>query len=169
MSEPAQPYASPQGSGVYAPYVAPYTPPRPPGGGVPAPPVQAARGYIGVVALVAGLIATAGTTVVGAIAAWQIGLGAGKAIGESPRGADFDWSTLSPVRGHVLTGEVSFWIGTVLGIIALVLGIIAIVADRGRVAGIVAVVVATLGPVVFLSVVALVLSTALPVGVGIGG
>ncbi len=56
---------------------------------------------------------------------------------------------LSPVRGLVLWAEIGFWAGTALGIWALAQGIVAIATKRGGGAGIAAVVLAALGPVVF--------------------
>ena len=73
-----------------------------------------------------------GATVLGSIAAYNIGLGTGREIALRPMDIDFDWSMLTPVREWVLVGELAFWGGTVLGIWALVQGIIAIVKNRGR-------------------------------------
>lgn len=171
----AQPHAGPhpypgaQPSAGGQPYAAPYAAPRPPAGAVPPPATPARSSVLGAVALGLGILATVGATVVGSIATWQIGLGAGRAIASHPRGSDFDWSLLAPVREHVLAGELSFWIGTALGVAALVLGLVAIVTGRGRVTGIVATVIAALGPILFLAVAAVVLSTAMPIGAGIGG
>ncbi len=166
---PQQPVAYPPQQPAPAPYAAPYVAPRPPAGGIPAPsapPLSPAPGFI---ALALALLATLGATIVGAVAAWQIGLGAGKAIASRPVDADFDWSILSPVRDHVLTGEISLWVGTAVGIAALIVGIIAIIKNRGRIPGMIAVVIAALGPIAYFAAVATALSAALPVGTGIGG
>jgi hypothetical protein len=93
------------------------------------------------------LAATVGATLVGAIATFTVGLGAPGAIDDLQ--TDFDWSTLTPVRGWVLVAELAFWAGTILGIWALVQGIVAAVTARGRATGIAAIVVAAVGPVVF--------------------
>ena len=59
---------------------------------------------------------------------------------------------LSPVRDLLLWAELSLWIGTATGIAAIVLGIIAIVKRRGRGSGIAALVLAGLGPIVYVTV-----------------
>jgi hypothetical protein len=69
----------------------------------------------------------------------------------------------------VLLGECAFWVGTVLGIWALVQGIVAIVRDRGRGLGIGAVVCALLGPVAFAIAANVFLSMGFASGSGIGG
>jgi hypothetical protein len=132
-----------------------YTPPYArPGGDVPAayaaPPAPRRHGSaLGVVALVAGIIAGVVVPVVGAIAAWWIGFGAGAQLPLLTPEAGFSWAVLTPVRDWVLLGEVSFWVGSALGIWALSQGIVAIAKARGRVAGIVAVILACLGPIFF--------------------
>ncbi|MFK4835994.1 hypothetical protein ACI3KY_09715 [Microbacterium sp. ZW T2_14] len=131
-------------------------------------PVQRS-GVLGVVALALALVATVGAAIVGAIASYNIGLGAGRQISARAFDGDFDWSVLSPVRDWVLLGEVSFWVGTVLGIWALVQGIVAIVTARGRGAGIAAVIVAAVGPIVFGAVVQGFLTAGLSAGTGVGG
>ena len=73
------------------------------------------------------------------------------------------------MRDWVLMGEVSFWVGTAIGVWALVQGIIAIVKGRGRGAGIAAVVIAALGPIAFGAVVQGFLTAGLAAGTGIGG
>lgn len=124
---------------------------------------------LGVVALVLALLAAVGASMLAALASFNIGLGTGREIAIRALDADFDWSILTPVRDWVLLGEVSFWAGTILGITALVLGIVAIVTRRGRGAGIAAVVVAALGPVVFGGVVQGFLSAGLTASSGVGG
>lgn len=136
------PYTVP--GGVFAaPYRGPVPPPMPRGPVVPPPPV------LGVVALVLALAATVAGSFVAAIAALQIGEVTGAAIAAGASAGGIPWASLAPVRGAVLVGEVTFWVGTVLGVWALVQGIVAIVQRRGRGAAIAAVVVAALGPAVF--------------------
>jgi hypothetical protein len=84
-------------------------------------------------------------------------------------GADFDWSILTPVRDWVLMGEIAFWAGTAIGIWALVQGIVAIATRRGRGAGIAAVVIAAVGPLIFGAVVQGFLTAGFAAGSGIGG
>jgi hypothetical protein len=141
-----------------------------PGAAAPAygsPPARRSSA-LGVVALVLALVATVGASILGAIASYRIGLGAGREITARTFDTDFDWSILTPVRDWVLLGEVSFWVGTALGVWALVQGIVAIVTARGRGAGIAAVIVAALGPIVFGAVVQGFLTAGLAAGTGIG-
>ena len=124
---------------------------------------------LGVIALALALVATIGASLVAAIASFNIGLGAGREISSRPFTGDFDWGVLAPVRDWVLLGEVSFWVGTALGVWALIQGIVAVVTARGRGAGIAAVVVAALGPIAFGAVVQGLLTAGLAAGTGIGG
>lgn len=178
VSEPAgAPYAPPPGAYVLPPGYVPgaqYAPP--PGYGAPAayapPPsygAAAPRGSsaLGLFSMWAALIAAVGASIVGAIAGWNIGLGVGTEFSSNPLEANFDWSILSPVRGWVLTGEIAFWTGTVLGICAIVLGIVAIVKNQGRGAGIAAVIIAALGPIVFAVGVQVLIATGLAAGTGV--
>ena len=133
-------------------------------------PAQVRRGGgPGVTALVLSLIATLGAGLGGAVASFNIGIGAGKALANLPADGTWDWSILTPVRDWVLLGEVSFWAGTALGVWALVQGIVATITGRGRAAGIAAIVVAALGPIVFGVVVQGLIPAGLAAGTGIGG
>lgn len=162
-SQPATP------AGYTAPYAAPYTAPRPPVQGIQPPAPPATGSGLGLAALILALLATVGASAVGAASAWQLGLAAGRGSATAPMDADFDWSVLAPVRDWALAGELSFWIGTALGIAAIVMGVIALITQRGRVPGMIAVVVAALGPIAFFAAVAGTLSAALTSGSGIGG
>jgi len=134
------------------------------------PPVAVRRsGALGAVALVLALVATAGAGLFGAIAGFNIGIGAGQGLADLPMDGSWDWSILTPVRDWVLLGEVSFWVGTILGVWALVQGIVATVTGRGRATGIAAIVVAALGPIVFGALVQGFLTAGLAAGTGIGG
>ncbi|GAA3628895.1 hypothetical protein GCM10022200_09370 [Microbacterium awajiense] len=159
MTDPgAAPPPVPQGRPVYAPpagYPAPpYTGSAP--AAAPAyanaiygmPPGRASQA-LGVVALVLALAAAVVASIVVTIAGFFVGLGTAHEFIVSPPGPDLDWRVLTPVRGWVLAAEIAFWIGTALGVWALVQGIVAIAKARGRGAGIAAVVIAGLGPVVF--------------------
>ncbi|MCW3491824.1 hypothetical protein [Microbacterium sp. SSM24] len=172
---PAQGYAMPVG---YAP-PAGFTPPAGYGPG-PAPAPGSASAYgqaaarptrrgLGVVALVVAVIATVGAALVAAVAAFSIGLGTGREIALMPSGSDFEWAVLTPVRDSVLLAEVAFWVGTALGLWALVQGVIALVKDRGRGFAIAAVVIAALGPVVFFVVLQGFLTAGYAAGSSIGG
>lgn len=159
---PASAYALPTG---YAP-PAGYSPGAPASPAAPAAP--AGRG-LGIVALAVALIATLGAALAAAVAAFGIGLGTGREIAMQPIGSDFDWSMLTPVRDQVLLAETSFWIGTALGVWALVQGIIALVKGRGRGFAIAAVVIAAIGPIVFFVVLQGFLTAGYAAGSGIGG
>ncbi|MET0672396.1 MAG: hypothetical protein ABWY37_02780, partial [Microbacterium pygmaeum] len=134
----------PQG---YGPWTPQQLPPMP-----AVPTARAAGGSaLGIVAFVLGLIAAVGASIVAAVAGFQIGIGTGDQLATqlAPAGADFDFALLSPVREWVLLAEVSFWVGTVLGVWAIVQGIVAIAKNRGRGWGITAVVIAVAGPVIY--------------------
>lgn len=109
-----------------------------------------------------------GASSAGAIASFAVGTGTDAADFEATptwNGLGF----LSPVREWVLLGEVSFWIGTGLGIWAIIQGVVAIATGRGRTAAIVAVVVAVLGPVIFFAAAAIGLALGLDAGPALGG
>lgn len=126
----------------------------------PAPaPTSSRSPRLGVVALTLALLAVIGGTIVSATTAFAAAMGAmTRAVEVSPSGledlsSDQLLALLSPVRGLVLWAEIGFWAATVIGIWALVQGIVAIWARRGRGPGIGAVVVAALGPVLYLLIV----------------
>lgn len=153
----------------------PPVPPPPPGaydvpvGGYQAP----AGGYemptgtppagrgTGVIALLASLVAAVVAPIVAGVIALQIGMQVPLEALITPTG-DVVWSALTPVRTQVLWIEILFWVGTAIGILALVLGIVAAVRRRGRGAGITAIVLAVLGPLGFF------LLTSILMGVGNG-
>lgn len=155
----AQGYAMPAGYAPPAGYVA----------GLGAPVARPSGRGLGVVALIVALVATVGSALAVAAAAFGIGLGTGRETALRPIGADFEWAILTPVRDWVLLAEVSFWIGTVLGVWALVQGVIAIVKDRGRAVGIAAVAIAAAGPIVFFLVLAGFMEAGFAAGSSIGG
>lgn len=161
-----QGYAPPQGY-ARAPGYAPGSATAPVFG-APAVPARGGR-TLGIVAFVLSLIATVGAAIAVAPAAFGIGLGAGKELASRPISTDFDWAVLSAVRDWVLLAETAFWIGTAVGVWALVQGIIALVKGRGRGWGIAAVVIAALGPVVFFVVLQGFLNAGFDAGSGIGG
>lgn len=168
---PAQPQAQAPAQGMPAAgaYAPPYTPPVDPraAAALAAPPARRS-GALGIVAVIlAGLAAV--TPLFGAIAAYRVGIGAGRSIASLPQGAPFDFSLLTPVREWVLMGEVAFWVGTVLGVWAIIQGVMAIVTRRGRIAGIVAIAIAVLAPIAFAVAVVLALGSAAEAGSTIGG
>jgi len=155
QSSPTQPYTGqpPQHPGqpqhpAQPQFVAPGAP-RPQGPYTPPFAERRPDGTLGVVALIAGLIALVGASIAVSIAGYQIGLGAGRELAARALTADFDWSILAPVRDWVLLGEIAFWVGTVFGLWALAQGIVAIVTGRGRGAGIAAAALAVVGPIAF--------------------
>ena len=123
------------------------------------PPPRRRSGALGLTALLVALAAVVIATIVGGVAAANVGPQFGIAAGRPSVDGSMDLSYLSPVRSWVLAGEVSFWVGTLAGIAALVMGIIAIATRRGRGAGIGAVIVAALGPFAFTLVVFVLLTT----------
>ena len=123
---------------------------------------------LGVVALIAGLLALVGPTIAVSVATYRIGLGASQRITAAPMNPDFDWSILSPVRDWVLLGETAFWVGTALGLWALIQGIVALVTNRGRGAAVAAVVVAIVAPIAFAIAANVFLATGFATGAGLG-
>ena len=150
-----------------SPYVAPTYPQY--GAFLAAPTRRVDRSALGVVALVPALVATVVAPVLGAVFAHPIGIQLGKALAMDPDFRPTDLSVLSPVRDIVLFAEIGFWAGTALGIWALVQGIIAIATRRGRGAGIAAVVIAALGPVLYGVAVLVGYTTGIAAGSSIGG
>lgn len=112
--------------------------------GVPEPTPRSP--LVGVLALVSALVAAVVMPILVGVTGFEIGRRIPQGITATTRDA---LSLLSPARDQVLWAELSFWGGTVLGVAAIVLGIIAIRRKQGRGAGIGAVVVAVLAPVVF--------------------
>lgn len=155
-------YAPPPGYAPPPQGYGPYVPSRPPA------PASEGSG-LGVVAFALAVLAAVGTSVVGSVAGYNIGLGTGRQIALQPMDVDFDWSILTPVREWVLMGELAFWAGTILGIWAIVQGIIAIVKNRGRGWGIAAVVVAVIGPIAFATGVQAFLAVGFASGASLGG
>lgn len=149
-----------------APFAAPYTP-APRGSMRPAAPANRSR-TPGIVALVVGAIATIGAALLAALATFRIAEGAGREIAARPAGADLDLSILTPVRDWVLTGEIAFWVGTALGVWAVVQGVIAAFADRGRTPGVAGAAIAAAGPVLFATVVVAVFGMTVGSGVSLG-
>jgi hypothetical protein len=137
---PVAPYSGPYA----APYVAPVHPQY--AAAITSPARRS--NTLGIVAVIAAGLAAL-TPITAALAAARIGAGTAAQLAGLPLRSDLDLHILTPVRDWVLLGELSFWAGTALGIWALVQGIVAIARKRGRVAGVVAVVVAVLAPVVF--------------------
>ncbi|OAN37920.1 hypothetical protein [Microbacterium sp. H83] len=108
--------------------------------------VERRSSLLGILALVLAIVAAVVTPIIAGITGFEIGR-------RIPAGFDTTspefLTLLSPARDQVLWAEVSFWTGTILGIAAIVIGIIAIRRKKGRGAGIAALVVAVLGPIVF--------------------
>lgn len=110
---------------------------------------------LGVIALIIALVAAVGAAALSAITGFAAAYGAmSRAISVSPEGLenlsnDQLLALLSPFRGLVLWAEIGLGAGTLLGIWAVAQGIVAIASRRGRGPAIAAVVVASIGPVVF--------------------
>ncbi|HWI32377.1 MAG TPA: hypothetical protein VNT50_12910 [Microbacterium sp.] len=168
MSDPQPPYGHPGSPPPAHPYAAPYVVPQHPqfaaAATYSAPPSRA----LGVVALVLALVTLVAAPLVAGIAAFRIGLGTGRDVALLPATAEWNWRVLSPVRDWVLLGEISFWVGTVLGTWALIQGIVAIAKRRGRGQGIAAVVIAVVALGAFVVVAWTALFLGLTSGASIG-
>lgn len=113
---------------------------------------------MGVIALLAAILAAVVAPALGAVFAYQIGMLA-PAVGLDDAGAG-DLAFLTPARTQVLWAEIAFWSGTALGLFAIVFGITATAKRRGRAQGITAMVIAAVAPALFFG--------AIFVGLGIG-
>lgn len=154
-AQPQAPWDTPPQTSPYGTYAAPYSQPQYPQYGQQFGALRpAGKSTLGVVALIAGLIATVGSTLVAAFT----GGPAARAIVEyqdqygpldSSSISDIDLSYFSDVRTSVLGLEISLWLGTIAGILAIVLGIVAIAQRKGRPLGIVALILGIIGPMVW--------------------
>lgn len=118
-------------------------------------------GLLGLLALIFAIVAAVVTPIVAGIAGFEIG----RRIPGGLDTTDPDFlSILSPARDQVLWAELSFWTGTILGIAAIVIGILAIRKKQARGAGIGALVVAVLGPIIFWVVLFVAVSTGTAAG-----
>lgn len=176
-SAPQAPYGTPQyGTAPQSPYgampapsIAP-PPAAPPGayqvpvGGYTAPigayappaaPVTQAP-FLGILSLIFALVAAVVTPLVVGFASFEIGrrIPEGISVVSEP---DL-LAILSPARDQVLWAEISFWVGTALGIAAIVIGIIAIRRRQGRGQGIAGIVIAAVAPAVFFVVLGIAIS-----------
>jgi hypothetical protein len=115
------------------------------------------------VAFALSILAAVVASIVAGVAGYQIGFTL-PTVTQQIDGTTSDLSFLAPVREQVLMGEVSFWLGTMAGIAAIVLGIMAIVKRTGRAWGITALILGVLGPVIFF----VVLGVTLGIGAGAG-
>lgn len=144
----SQPVSAPPGAvGTGFPPVAPYVPPQDPryGQRLQAPSAKGSSA-LGITALVLALVAAVGLNGLLTVALFQVAAELG------PRLADFPdaphWGLLTPVRDWVLAGEIAVYGGAALGVAALILGIVATARRRGRGAGIAAIVISALGPMI---------------------
>lgn len=158
---PAPGYAAPPGAyqvpvGGYAAPTGAYT--------VPDPESRPSK-LTGTLSLVFALVAAVVTPIVAAFASYEIGRRVPEAIVRLDSNALSSLAILSPARDQVLWAEISFWAGTILGIAAIVMGIMAIARKRGRGQGIGALIVAVLGPAIFLFIA----GVALGAGAAAGG
>lgn len=148
---PRPAYGTPPAFGAPAPqpgFAAPYVVPPAPGFAAQPPP-RASR-TLGAIAFALSIVAVLVAPIVAAVAGWRIGLGVGYegliAFSDDPTGS---LSSLTPVRGDVLMAETAFWVGTVVGVWAIVQGIVATALGRGRVFGVIAIVLAAIGPFLY--------------------
>lgn len=165
MTEPQLPPPPPSGFPPSAPgYPAPpgaYSVPMggysAPSGAYPGAPTAPGPVTTGVLALVLSLVAAVVTPVVVGVTGYQIGY-AFPSVTDYVGSSSDSLAFLSPVRDQVLWAEIAFWVGTVLGVTAIVLGIIAIARRRGRGQGIAGLIIAVLGPMVFFTALTIALS-----------
>lgn len=129
----------------------------------PATPAQSKSSVLGIVAFALSVLAAVVASIIGGAAGYQIGFNLPTAMQQLNESTS-DLSFLAPVRDQVLMGEVSFWLGTLAGIAAIVLGIMAIAKRAGRAWGITALILGVLGPVIFFTV----LGVTLGIGAGAG-
>ncbi|WP_223628408.1 hypothetical protein [Microbacterium sp. EST19A] len=115
-----------------------------------------ASGFLGILALIFAIVAAVVTPIIAGVAGFEIGRRLPEGISTT---SDDVLSVLSPARDQVLWAELSFWTGTILGIAAIVIGIIAIRRKQGRGAGIAALVVAVVAPMIFFVVLSVAFST----------
>ncbi|WP_298037877.1 hypothetical protein [uncultured Microbacterium sp.] len=112
----------------------------------------------GIIALLLGVIAVVVSPIMASIAGYRIGFGMPGVIEEDYLDMTDDvLYLLSPVRNDVLLGEISFWIGTLAGIAAIIVGIIAIVKRAGRGWAITALVLGVIAPFIFFLMLAIML------------
>lgn len=129
----------------------------------PPAPSQPKSSVLGLVAFALSIIAAVVASIVGGAAGYQIGFTLPTVMDQIDPSTN-DLSFLAPVRDQVLMGEVSFWLGTLAGIAAIVIGIMAIAKRAGRAWGITALILGVVGPLVFFTV----LGVTLGIGAGAG-
>lgn len=146
---PAAPtYQAPPGA-----YPAPVGGYSAPAGAYQAPaPAQPKSSALGIVAFALSIVAAVVAPIIGGAAAYQIGYKL-PSVTDQLNESTNDLSFLAPVRDQVLMGEISFWLGTLTGIAAIVLGIMAIAKRAGRAWGITALILGVIGPLIFFTVV----------------
>lgn len=151
---PAAPgYSAPEYQAPPGAYPAPVGGYSAPAGPYQAPtPSQPKSSVLGIVSFVLAIVAAVVAPIVGGAAAYQIGFKLPSAMQQLNESTS-DLSFLAPVRDQVLMGEISFWLGTLTGIAAIVLGIMAIVKRAGRAWGITALILGVIGPLIFFTVV----------------
>lgn len=123
----------------------------PTGGYQPSAAPQQKSSALGIVAFALSVVAAVVAPIIGGAAGYQIGFKLPSAMSQLNESTS-DLSFLAPVRDQVLMGEISFWLGTLTGIAAIVLGIMAIAKRAGRAWGITALILGALGPLIFFTV-----------------
>lgn len=121
------------------------------------PPVRGSR-RLGTVALIVGSSSLVLAPLAVGIAAFNFGLGLGRQDSVQPLDAELGWSFLASVSAWQQAGVIAFVIGALLAVWAATQGVIAVVRDRGRATGMIAIVAAVLSPVVFWSALGLCLA-----------
>ncbi|WP_341941680.1 hypothetical protein [Microbacterium sp. LWH10-1.2] len=174
---PAQPPTYPAAPGVPAPGPAYQAPPgayqvpvggyAAPAGAYAAPEAASAKpsGLLGTLSLIFAVVAAIVIPIIAGVSGFEIGRHL-PSSGFDASDPEF-LSLLSPARDQVLWTEISFWVGTVLGIAAIVVGIIAIAKKKRRGLGIAGLILAVIGAGGFWVI--LLFSVSIGTATGLGG
>ena len=102
---------------------------------------------LGTIAFFLALAAAIIPAIIAGITAVPIGQTFAEAIANGVVPDGVEW--LSPVKSTVLVAELAFWFGTIAGIAAIIMGAIAMGQQRGRKMGLIAIIVAVAGPILY--------------------
>ncbi|PRB12686.1 hypothetical protein CQ047_00005 [Microbacterium sp. MYb72] len=123
------------------------------------------KGLLGTLSLILAVVAAIVIPIIAGVSGFEIGRRL-PSSGINTSDPEF-LSLLSPARDQVLWTEISFWVGTVLGIAAIVVGIIAIAKKQRRGLGIAGLILAVIGAGAFWVI--LLFSVSIGTATGLGG
>ena len=123
------------------------------------------KGLLGTLSLILAVVAAIVIPIIAGVSGFEIGRRL-PSSGINTSDPEF-LSLLSPARDQVLWTEISFWVGTVLGIAAIVVGIIAIAKKQRRGLGIAGLILAVIGAGGFWVI--LLFSVSIGTATGLGG